>query len=564
MKTLLKNGNLVNVFTGRLEKTNVLLDGELIGGIGDYEDADADTVIDCQGQYICPGFIDGHIHIESTMLTPSEFCRAALPHGTVAVVSDPHEIANVCGTAGLDFMLSASENLPLSIFYLMPSCVPATAFDESGASLFAEDISPYYAHPRVLGLAEVMNFPGVIEKEPEVMAKIADAKARGKIIGGHAPLLSGKALDSYLAAGIVDEHEASSLSEATERIRKGQRIMIRQGSQAKNLDDLLPLFEEPWAHRCLLVTDDLNPSDLVTKGHIDHIIRRAAQKGKSPITGIRMASLWAAEHFGFRDRGAVAPGYRADVLILDSLEEVRVNRVFVGGKLAAENGKALPFPSPEVPRDLTEKVKRSFSMKSLSPEDFVIEARGEHLCRVIELIPHQLITNTAAIGIDFSNHNGIDTSRGILKLAVIERHKNTGHMGLGFIKGLGMKAGAIASSVSHDSHNLIVLGTNEADMALAGNHIRALGGGSVVVRDGKILAELPLPIAGLMSQESAQNLAVQSQRLLSALSGLGLSPEQEPFMTMAFSALPVIPHLKLTTLGLFDVDRQTLLPLIID
>ena len=356
MKTLLKNGTVINVFTGELERTEVLLEDGRIAGTGDYSEEDADDTEDISGKYLCPGFIDGHIHIESSMLLPAEFARAALPHGTTAVVADPHEIANVCGSRGIEFMLEASEGLPLTMYFTIPSCVPSTEFDEAGACLEAEDIRPFYDHPRVLGLGEVMSYHAAAAGDRKLREKIDDAEKRGLAVNGHAPLLSGRMLDRYIAAGVGDDHECSSAEEAMERIRKGQRVMIRQGTAARNLKELLPLFEEPFAGRCLLVTDDKHPADLLKDGHIDHIIRQAAAMGKNPVTGIRMATIQAAEYYGLRRTGAVAPGYQADLLVLDDLERVLVRDVYQNGRKVVSEGRLLPFPEPEGKQELTQTV----------------------------------------------------------------------------------------------------------------------------------------------------------------------------------------------------------------
>lgn len=563
MRILLKNGTVINVFTGETEQIQVLIEDDKIIGVGDYADEDADRVHNVSGKYLCPGFIDGHIHIESTMLTPAEFARAVLPHGTTSVMADPHEIANVCGTRGIRYMLEASEKIPLTVYIMLPSCVPATCFDESGAALRAEDLEPFYDHPRVLGLAEVMDYPGVIARDANVMEKIAAAHRHGLPVNGHAPLLSGKELDRYISAGIRDDHECSSAEEAMERIRKGQRIMIRQGTAAQNLNALLPLFEEPWAHRCMLVTDDRHPADLLQSGHIDAIIRQAVRAGKHPITGIRMATLVAAEHFGLRDVGAIAPGYTADILVLDDLAQVKVRDVYHRGIRVVENGCAVPWETPCIQPDLEQAVRDSFHLDSLSEKDFLINQSGRRTCRVIRLIRQQLLTEEWLAELDFDQENGIDLSRDILKLAVLERHKNTGHRSLGFVCGTGMKRGAVASSVAHDSHNLIVLGTNAPDMAAAANRVRELGGGYVVADGKKILSEMPLPISGVMSDAPAAVLAEQNEKLKESVRLLGVPQDVEVFMTMAFVSLPVIPHIKMTPKGLVDVDRQQLVPLIL-
>lgn len=562
MKLLLKGGTVVNVFTGELTAQNVLIGGDCILGVGDYTEADADAVCDVSGKWLCPGFFDGHIHIESTLLTPAELTKAALPHGTTAIAADPHEIANVAGTEGIRFMLEMSEGLPMQVYIMLPSCVPAMPLDESGAELLAADLQPFYAHPRVLGLAEMMNYPGVIAGADFVLDKLRAAKAAGKIIDGHAPLLTGRDLDCYLAAGIESDHECSSFEEALERVRKGQWVMIRQGTAARNLEALLPLFAEPYSRRCLLVTDDKHPEELLQGGHIDAIIRRAVQLGKSPVTGIRMATLQAAQYFGLRGQGAVAPGYRADLLVLDSLGEVRVGKVFAGGVLAAENGVCCDFQSPEYSDSVRwNRVLHSFRLSALSAADFHI-APQPGKCRVIGLVPGQLLTEELHETLDLAGSaNGIDTGRDILKLAVVERHGRSGNRGLGFIRGIGLKSGAIAGSVAHDSHNLIVIGTNDADMAAAANRVIAMGGGFVCAENGEIAAEVPLPIAGLMSHADAETVAQQNDVLNKAVHARGVPENVAPFMNMAFVSLTVIPHIKMTTHGLCDVATQTLLPL---
>ncbi len=564
MKTLLKGGTVVNVFTDELQKANVLIDGEKIAGVGDYSEEDADFVRDVSGKYICPGFIDGHIHIESTMMLPAEFARAAVLHGTSAVVADPHEIANVCGGDGIEFMLEASEGLPLDVYIMVPSCVPATSFDESGAELSAADIEPFYRHARVLGLAEMMNYVGVVSGDKGVIDKINSANAKGKVINGHAPLLSGRNLDKYIAAGIRDDHECSSADEARERIRKGQRVMIRNGTAARNLSGLLPLFDEPWNRRCLLVTDDKHAADLIANGHIDDIIRLAVKAGKSAVTGIRMATLQAAEAFGLKNEGAIAPGYSANIVLLDDLDSVAVSTVYHLGKEVVSEGRLAEFTRPAVSTALKERVLNSFNLAPLCEKDFHITASGNRKCRVINLVKDQLITEEALLDVDFGKNNGIDTEKDILKLAVIERHKNTGHIGLGFIHGIGLKEGAIAASVSHDSHNLIVIGTSEREMAFAANRVRELGGGMAAVKNGEVLSEMPLPYAGLMTDASVSEVARQNEAVRKSVHTLGVPEDIEPFMTMAFVSLPVIPKIKMTTHGLFSSDKWAIVPLFAD
>ncbi len=562
MKTLLKNGLVVNVFTDELEKANVLIEDGKIIGVGDYTDVDADIIEDVSGKYICPGFIDGHIHIESTMLAPSELARVCVACGTTAIVADPHEIANVCGTDGLEYMLQASESLPMTVYMVLPSCVPASGFDESGAVLEAEDLNPLYNHVRVIGLGEMMNYPGVLCGNESVLRKINDSLALGKIVNGHAPLLSGKALDKYISAGIFDDHECSSVEEACERIRKGQFVMIRRGSAARDLEKLLPLFKEPWSRRCMLVTDDYHADDILEKGHINSIIRESVQAGNSPLVGIRMATIQAASYFGLKNIGAVSPGYIADLIVLEDLNNVTVKDVYKNGKKVVCDQKVTAFSAPVICDTLTQKIRGSFELKTLTENDFMLSPQSNK-CRVIKVMPGTLISDEIVADIDFFNGNGIDIDKDILKLAVVERYGKSGNIGLGFITGIGMKKGAIASSVSHDSHNLIVIGTNESDMAFAANRIRELGGGCIVVDDGKIICELPLPIGGLMSDMTAVEVASKNAQLNECVGKLGIAHGINPFMNMSFVALSVIPHLKMTTLGLVNVDNQEIVPLFV-
>ena len=553
---LLKGASVVNVFLDTLEKKNVLLEGDKIIGVGDYDTAD--EVIDVTGKYICPGFIDGHIHIESSMLTPRQFVKAAVPCGTSVIIADPHEIANVCGTHGISYMLESSHGMPMRTLIALPSCVPATPHDESGAILNAEELAPFYRRKRVVSLGEVMNYPGVVAGDESVLNKIKDAKENKRVINGHAPLLKGKDLDAYIAAGITDDHECSNIEEAKEKIAKGQWIMVRQGTSARNLDALIDLFDEPFSRRCMLVTDDKHPADLMNSGHLDATIRRAVKLGKSVLTGIRMATLQPAMYYGLTNMGAVAPGYVANLLVLDDLEDVRVSDVYYEGKLVCRNKELIPFEGPEVDRNLERLVSNTFYINKLSKEDFLME-KEERYNHVMEILPGELLTNDFFEKIDFSKNNGINIEKDILKIAVCERHYNTGHIGMGFIKGFGLKKGAIASSVSHDSHNLIVVGTSEEEMAFVANVCIEMGGGLAVGAEGKVLAKLELPIGGLMSNEEASVVAKKNEEVRKAVHTLGAPDDIEPFMNLAFVSLPVIPHLKLTTKGLIDVDNQKLL-----
>ena len=558
MTRLLKNGMIVNVFTNSLEKKNVLMSTEgMILGVGNYDTAD--EIIDVSNKILCPGFIDGHIHIESTTLMPHELAKVCLPCGTVAIVADPHEICNVCGLDGLAFILSSSEGLPMTTYIMLPSCVPATKFDESGAKLTAKDLKYFYSHSRVLGLAEMMNYPGVINDDLEVMEKINDAKKMNKIINGHAPLLTGEALDKYIVAGITDDHECSSELEAKERIQKGQWVMIREGTSARNLEGLISLFDEPYCQRCLLVTDDKHPHDILMNGHIDNIIRKAVSLGKSAITGIRMASLQAAQCFGLKNVGAIAPGYKANILVLNDLNTIDINDVYVNGNLVVENKRVIDFEIPNVRPEILKNIYRTFYMDDLKEDDFYIEDKHTD-CRVIEIIKDQLLSNELICRLNFNKNNGIDIEKDILKIAVCERHLYTNHKGVGYIKGIGLKSGAIASSVSHDSHNLVIIGTNNKDMAIAGNTIKKMGGGLCVVENGDVLAQMALPLAGLMTTKSAKEISNENENVRNSARKIGSNYDIEPFMLMAFMGLAVIPHLKIITFGLVDVVKQEIVP----
>ena len=571
MRTLLYGGTVVNVFTDTLEKASVLIENDRIIGVGDYTKADVDITAgdsfeDVSGKFICPGFIDGHIHIESTMLTPANLARVSLPRGTTSIVADPHEIANVCGTDGIKYMLAMSDGIPQNVFIMLPSCVPSTPFDEPGATLEAGSLRQFYDRHRVLGLAEMMDYPGVIKDEEQVHEKIKDAFDNNKVVDGHAPMVTGRDLDKYISSGISSDHECTSIEEALEKLSKGQWLMIREGTAARNLQALLPLFEEPYNRRCLLVTDDKHPTDIINDGHIDWIIREAVEAGKSPIVAIRMASLHAAERFGILQRGAVAPGFIADVLVLDDLEKVKVRDVYTNGNKVVNNGRVIDFEDPEVASHTMKAVLNSFYMDEITEEKFRIpmpldengKSKASAVARVIGIVPGELLTEELHLEINDidKESNGIDLDRDILKLAVLERHMDTGHAGLGYIKGIGIKRGAIAASVSHDSHNLIVIGTNDKDMAVAAERVRKLRGGMVAVDDGEIIAEMQLEIAGLMTTADAKTLGEQNLNVRKAANNLGAPEHLEPFMNMAFVSLPVIPDLKMSTQGLVNVNKQ--------
>jgi adenine deaminase len=551
---LLRNAQLVNVLSGEIHEADVALFGGLVVGLGAYE---AREVIDLEGDYLSPGFIDGHVHIESTMIRVPEFARAVVPHGTTTVVIDPHEIANVMGLDGIRYMLESSKYNPLSVYVMVPSCVPSTGMETAGSHLTAYDIAPLLSDEWVLGVAEMMNYPGVLEGEPDVLEKIRIA--RHSRIDGHAPRLSGRDLNAYVAAGISSDHECTTLEEAREKLRLGMYIMIREGSEARNLEALLPLVTPKNARQFIFVCDDLLPGDLLDRGHIDHIIRKAAAFGLDPLLAIQLATINTARYFGLNDRGAVAPGYRADLVVFDNFQDLKVKKVFRGGQLVAQDGKLMPglFTPREVP------LRSSINVARIYPEDFRIKAEGKR-AKVIGLTPQQVVTQRLVEEVKVEDGLAVaDVKRDILKLAVIERHQASGNMGLGFVQGFGLKRGALASSVAHDSHNIIVVGTNDGDMLKAVVEIARMRGGLVVVADGEVLATLSLPIAGLMSDKSIEETRAELDKLEAVAQGLGCQVDN-PFMAMSFLSLPVIPELKLTDKGLVDVTQFKIVPLFED
>ena len=555
---VLKNAKVLNVFTNEIEDADVAIGQGMILGVGRYS---GQTELDLQGRYVCPGLVDGHIHIESSMLCGPAFEQAVLPHGTTAVVTDPHEISNVAGTTGLEFMLETTKDLALSVYFMLPSCVPATGLDESGAVLEAEDLRPYYQQPRVLGLAELMNSYGTVRADEKILRKICDCNAAGKKIDGHAPLLSGRELNAYIAAGVQSDHECSDIHEAMEKLRRGQYIMVREGTAAQNMESLLPLFREPYCSRCMLVTDDKHPGDLLRGGHIDHIIRKAIAAGVDPVTAVKMGSLVPACYFGLAHSGAVAPGYAADLIVVSDLENFTVEQVYKKGRLVAEHGRMLHPTALAFDEVRFAKVLHSFAMDEITLADLRLQQTGTRE-RVICLTPHALLTSEKIV--PFQQHPdtapGVDVAQQIVKLAVFERHRNSGHVGLGFLGNYGLRCGAVASSIAHDSHNLIVAGTNDADMVLAGNTVRKNQGGLAFVVQEQVVGELPLPVAGLMSLESAEAVEEKLQALKAALKAQGISEEIDAFMTLAFVSLPVIPKLRLNTYGVVDVDAQQIVP----
>ncbi len=556
---VLKNGRILNVFTEKLEEADVAIRNGYIAGIGTYE---GEQEVDLSGKIICPGFLDGHIHLESSMVAPEEFTRAVVPHGTTGVITDPHEIANVAGAEGIEYMLEATKRLPLKVWFMLPSCVPATGLDESGAVLLADQLQSYYSKDRVLGLAEMMNAYGTVQAEEDILDKLCEAWDQKKVIDGHAPGLTGEALNAYVAAGVGSDHECITAEEAFEKLGRGQWIMIREGTAAKNLKALLPLCKEPYCHRCMFVTDDKHPGDLVKAGHMDGIIRQAVAWGTDPITAIKMATWNTAQYFGLRSRGAVAVGYRADLAVIADLQEIRVCEVYRAGKLVAKDGHMTEAQS-EDPQKMEERKKRyprvyrSFQMRRVREEDFALEKQGEFI-RAIRLISHELLTQEAEYAWTQQEGfaPGVNIKQDLIKIAVLERHHGTGHVGVGFLAGYGLQAGAVATSVAHDSHNLIVAGVNDADMTLAANTVRDTQGGLAVVQDGQVLGSMPLPIGGLMTPEPVEKADQNLEKLKKMARELGIPETIDPFMTLAFVSLPVIPSLRLNTLGLIDVQQQ--------
>ena len=560
---VLKHAKVVNVFTAELEDGDIAVEDGYIVGVGDYE---GQTEIELGGAVVCPGLIDGHIHLESSMVAPGEFERSVVPHGTQAVITDPHEIANVAGAEGIRFMMERTRGLTLDVYFMLPSCVPATGLDESGAVLSAEALSPLYEEERVLGLAELMNSYGTVRADKGILNKVEEARNRNLLIDGHAPGLSGRELNAYVTAGVQSDHECSDAGEAVEKLKRGQWVMIREGTAARNLRALMPLFQEPYYHRCMLVTDDKHPGDLIRLGHLDYIIREAISLGADPVHAVMMASFHPASYFGLREVGAIAPGYKANFIVVSDLKDFKVKQVYKNGKLVAENGVmkegilAAEQRSVETPA----RVGDSFHLNEIRPEDFRMEKKGSTI-RVLCLTPGELTTKellapwTENQGVA----PGVNIEQDIVKMAVLERHHNTGHMGLGFLGGYGLKRGAVATSIAHDSHNLIVAGACDQDMALAANTVRKNRGGLAVVADGKILGELPLPIAGLMSEEPAEWVDEKLEELKAQTRDLGIGDSIDPFMTLAFASLPVIPKLRLNTYGLIDVEKQEIVETII-
>lgn len=542
---VLKNAKYLNVFSNEFLSGDIAVANGLIAGVGKY---DGKTEIDVSGKLVLPGFIDAHIHLESSMVTPAEFAKAVVAHGTTTVITDPHEITNVMGIDGVEYMIQASQNLPIDVHFMMPSCVPATEIDESGAELDCKDIDLYLDNKKVLGLAEMMNYVGVINGDKNVLSKIVTSQAHHKKIDGHAPELSGNDLNAYIAAGVYSDHECSTFENALEKLRKGQFIMIREGTAAHNLKVLMPLLTQQYYSRCMFATDDKHPSDLLHGGHIDYIVKQALKNGADPIVALKTATHHAARYFLLNNKGAIASGYLADIVVVDNLEDFNVETVFKRGKLVFD-GEVKDFSAPTVDEKLAEKCFDTFHLNSVTPSSFKVDGK----LGLIGLVGGELLTR------NLGTADKIDVENDILKIACIERHKGTNHIGVGYVKGYSLKSGAVATSVAHDSHNIITVGCNDDDIAVAVNAIKDSKGGIAVVENGKIKALLELPIAGLMSDEPLTTVNEKLENAKLSAYELGADKSIDPFMTLSFLSLPVIPSLRITTKGVFDAENWKML-----
>lgn len=551
---LLTNGRLINVYSGEIAETQVAIAGNKIAGIGPgYR---AKETLDLSGRYLCPGFINAHVHVESSMVTPIEYARAVVPRGTTTAVSDPHEIANVCGLAGIHYMLNVARNAPMTILANASSCVPATHMSTAGARLAAEDLIALRDDPRIIGLAEMMNFPGVVMTIPDVLSKVR--AFAGRPIDGHAPGLSGQQLNAYVAAGIGSDHECVSVPEAKEKLGLGMYLLIREGTTAHNLAGLLPAVTPSNARRCCFCTDDRHPADLLDEGDVDVLVRGAIAGGLDPITAIRMATLNTAEWFRLWDRGGIAPGKRADMIAFRDLNDLRAELVFVGGRLVARN-QAMVIE--QTPVSMDDSAVRNTVRVDWNTVNLHVAASGASHMRVIGAIGDQVITEHLIAEPTLSGGEAVaDPGRDLLKMAVIERHHGTGNVGLGFVKGIGLQRGAIATTVGHDHHNLIVIGADDVSMLTAAKEVARMGGGEAVAVGEALLQTLALPIAGLMSDRPLEKVRAQQSAMLTKAVELGC-PLHDPFMTMSFLALEVIPSLRLTDQGLVDVDQFALVGL---
>ena len=556
---LFKNAQLVNVFSGEIHDANVAVDDGRVIGFGDY---DAKEIIDLDGAYLAPSLIDGHFHVESTMVTIPEFARAVVPHGTGAMVIDPHEYANVLGMDGIRYVLESSKNLPIDFFIMLPSCVPATHLETAGARFTADDLRLMIADDRIAGIAELMNYPGVFLGHESELAKIE--AGRGKVIDGHAPGLRGKNLNAYALAGVRSDHESTELEEAREKLRLGLHLLVREGSTERNLEDIIALVTPENSANCSFATDDKLPGDLVDEGHIDHSIRKAIALGVAPVTAIQMGTINTARYYRLKNHGAIAPRYWADFIVFDDLTKFQIKRVYKKGALVAENGKYLREKSP-----VTEQPRSTMNLSYRAPADFEVRvpagaSASAKKIRVIEIVPHQIVTKevleTPRI---FDGQIVSDIERDILKLVVVERHRATGNVGVGFVRGFGLKRGALGSTVAHDAHNVVVVGVSDADIVAAIQALEAMRGGQVAIADGKIEAALPLPIAGLVSDQPLESVIAKMVELKAAAARLGCALDA-PFMSLSFLSLSPIPALKLTDQGLVDAVNLKLTTLIAD
>lgn len=549
---VLKNAEVFHVYTGEFILCDIAIADGYIAGTGSYFGIEE---IDMQGRYITPGFIDAHVHIESSMLTPYQFAKAALPCGVTTIVTDPHEIANVCGAKGIQYMLDATEQLPLNVYFMLPSCVPATDFEDSGAVLLAEDLEPFMEHPRVLGLAEVMNAPGVLQQDENVMAKLEMA-GKGRI-DGHAPGLTSSQLMGYAAAGITTDHECITKEQALDRLRAGIKVMLREGTAAKNMRSLLPTVNPDTAPYFMFCADDKIPAELLDSGYINYMVKTAIEEGVSVANALQIATINAARHYGIKDAGAILPGRKADLLVFDNLDEWKPRQVYKDGRLAVDNGRLLQ----EGRNCDSSSLEHTVNLAPVTVESFRLPLKTE-MANVIGLVPYQIVTNKAALSVKRVDGCAVsDVENDILKLAVLERHHATGNIGLGLVKGFGLKRGALASTVGHDSHNLIIIGTNDEDMLAAVQELQRIGGGICIAEDGQIRGALPLPVGGLMTNEPALMVAKQQAEMIALAREMGVPEFYSPFLTLAFLSLPVIPSLKLTDRGLVDVDSFKFIPL---
>ncbi|MEZ6853549.1 adenine deaminase [Halodesulfovibrio aestuarii] len=553
--TLITNCKVVDVFSQTIFESSVAIGDGKIVGFGEYEAA---KTIDAAGGYVMPGLIDGHVHIESSVVSPAQFAKCVLPYGTTTIVADPHEIANVCGLEGIRYMLDASKDLPLNVRIMLPSCVPATPFEHSGAILEAKELSELIDHEGVHGLAEVMNFPAVINSDPAMLDKIYMASSRNRISDGHTPGLSGRDLIAYAAAGIKTDHECSTVEEMHERIRLGMYVLIREGSATKDLRALAKGLTDANYRRCVFCTDDREPADILANGHLNKNLKIAVEEGVDALQAITIGTLNAAECYGLKGKGAIAPGYDADIMVVRDLSDFEVSHVFTNGEHIAENGALLVEPQELV----RESVRDTVNLSDISLEDLKLKLSSNKV-RTMRVIPDTVLTESVIkdIVLDEEGYFNAKQNEGLTKIAVVERHNATGNIGLGIFENYHIKNGAIATTIAHDSHNIVVAGDNDADMLVAINDLKKIGGGITLVRDGKVLDHLSLPIAGLMSDQPAQEVAAQMEKLLNLAKEFNINPKLQPFMTLSFMSLPVIPALKLTDGGLFDVTTFSFVPI---